>query len=140
MAGGQVEHFSETRNSRGKDKRMSEFYRVALSFPGWSSIGSLARVQNRDFIVIDSPLFYHSDAAPFANAGVLAIFVASGITDLKGTTTIRKKMAEAAKCIHQPCDVPHEDWDLTGTAEDTQVWFSPGLCGGASCGTAHLER
>jgi len=39
---------------------------------------------------------------------------------------IQEKLAEAGKCIHQPCDVPHDDWDLTGSAEDTQLWFRLG--------------
>jgi hypothetical protein len=89
-------------------------------------LGALAKAGGRVFAVTNSPLFYSSDQAPFAIAGVPAIFVASGDTDLKGTTMIQEKLAEAGKCIHQPCDVPHDDWDLTGSAEDTQLWFRLG--------------
>ena len=77
-------------------------------------LGALAKSSGRDFAVTNSPLFYGSDQAPFAITGVPAIFVASGDTDLKGTTIIQEKLTEAGKCIHQPCDVPHDDWDLSG--------------------------
>jgi Zn-dependent M28 family amino/carboxypeptidase len=71
-------------------------------------------------------LYYYSDQAPFAAAGVPAIFPASGQLPVESNKTIRERFTRSLLCIHQPCDEVQNDWDLTGAAQDAFMWLQLG--------------
>jgi hypothetical protein len=101
-----------------------------VSLGGQSSLdeelGRIARSNGRTFAVPDSANYYNSDQAPFAIAGVPAIFPASGYLPMEGNKAIRERFAKSLTCIHQPCDEVQSDWDLTGAADDAFMWLQLG--------------
>ena len=91
-----------------------------------AELGRIARSNGRTFAVPDSAFYYNSDQAPFAIAGVPAIFPGSGYLPIEGNKAIRERYAKSLRCVHQPCDEVQNDWDLTGAAEDAFMWLQLG--------------
>jgi Peptidase family M28/PA domain len=101
-----------------------------VSLGGQSSLDAelerIVRLNGRVFAVRDSALYYYSDQAPFAVAGVPAIFPASGQLPVEGNKTIRERFTRSLERIHQPSDEVQDDWDLTGAAQDALMWLQLG--------------
>ena len=76
-------------------------------------------------------LFYRADHFSLAKRGVPTLILMSlgGGPDLaKGGRTAGDAWITdyTAHCYHQPCDVWHADWDLTGAAQDVDLLYQVG--------------
>ena len=77
-------------------------------------------------------LFYRADHFSLAKRGVPTLILMSlgGAPDLvKGGRAAGAAWIDdyTAHCYHQPCDVWHADWDLTGAAQDVDLLYQVGL-------------
>lgn len=91
-----------------------------------------AEKQDRVLITGDNPsagYYYRSDHFNFAKVGVPALYAGGGKTPIDDETArYRKKISLIVRgCYHQPCDEYRKSWDLSGAAQDVQLYFDVGL-------------
>lgn len=72
--------------------------------------------------------YYRSDHFSFAKKGVPALYAEGGDEPIdEATAKYRKRMSLIVRgCYHQVCDQFRESWDLSGIAEDVQLFFDVG--------------
>lgn len=72
--------------------------------------------------------YYRSDHFNFAKQGIPALYAGGGPTPIdEQTAKYRKRMGLVIKgCYHQPCDQYRKGWDLSGAAQDLQLFFDVG--------------
>ena len=77
----------------------------------------------------DRGYFYRSDQFPLARIGVPAAYFDDGTEVIGKPKGYGKQMKEEfeAKDYHQPSDELKPDWDLSGAAQDAQLWFLLGV-------------
>ncbi|KFZ38648.1 peptidase M28 [Shewanella mangrovi] len=70
--------------------------------------------------------YFRSDHFSFAKFGVPAVFAGGGSEPVDKTTADYKQQILRLEkgCYHNTCDEYHEEWDLSGTFEDLQVYFN----------------
>jgi Zn-dependent M28 family amino/carboxypeptidase len=96
-----------------------------------SYLEKAASRQGRHLVGEDRPeagSYYRSDHFNFAKQGVPALYAEGGseATD-EATAQYRKQLSPILRsCYHQLCDEFSEDWDFSGTQQDTQLLFDVG--------------
>jgi Zn-dependent M28 family amino/carboxypeptidase len=73
--------------------------------------------------------FYRSDHFPLAKEGVPALYGHAGLDHVEHGEDWTKARTDAwtAEHYHQPSDEYTEEWDLSGSVEDLQLWFRVGI-------------
>ena len=113
--------------------RTSDLIMIGLgksSVDDW--VQAVAALQGRRVVPDASPdkgFFYRSDQFPLARAGVPAAYFEAG-TEVLGQAAgfgEQKKKEYDDRDYHQPSDELRPDWDLSGAAEDTRLFFYLGL-------------
>ncbi|MBB4152162.1 Zn-dependent M28 family amino/carboxypeptidase [Sphingomonas jinjuensis] len=110
---------------------------VLLVGPGQSDLEPLlanaATAQGRTITPEALPergLFYRADHFSLARRGVptLLLMAISGAPDLRngGRAAGQAWLDGYMKCYHQPCDAWDARWDLTGAAEDVDLFYTVG--------------
>ncbi len=76
----------------------------------------------------DKGFYYRSDHFNFAKQGVPAVDPDEGVDFVGKPKDFGNKVRTAYNDhdYHQPSDVVHDNWDLTGAAEDLKVFFAVG--------------
>lgn len=95
-------------------------------------VTGLAKLQSRVVKADQFPdrgFFYRSDQFNFARLGVPSAYVESGIDFIGRPEGWGKEQREKweATHYHQPSDEITPEWDLSGAAEDTQLYFYLGM-------------
>jgi Zn-dependent M28 family amino/carboxypeptidase len=96
-------------------------------------LATAARAQGRTITPEALPergLFYRADHFSLARRGVptLLLMAISGAPDLRngGRTAGQAWLDGYMACYHQPCDAWDARWDLTGAAEDVDLFYTVG--------------
>ncbi|WP_409425517.1 M28 family metallopeptidase [Pseudoalteromonas sp. RW-H-Ap-1] len=73
--------------------------------------------------------YYRSDHFAFANMGIPAMYAGGGSEAFdEETANYRKRMSLVLRgCYHQPCDRYRDEWDLSGTVQDLQLFYKVGF-------------
>ncbi|RDV25189.1 peptidase M28 [Alteromonas aestuariivivens] len=91
-----------------------------------------AEKQGRYLTQEDKPeagYYYRSDHFSFAKKGVPALYAEGGSEPVdEQTAQYRKRMnVIVTGCYHQVCDQYRDSWDLSGIAQDAQLFFDVGV-------------
>lgn len=90
-----------------------------------------AKEQNRYLLPDQTPetgMFYRSDHFSFAHVGVPSLYASGGFESRTGgkATIAQQRQNYTATMYHKPADQFDPNWDLTGIAQDAQLYFRVG--------------
>ncbi|AHJ98030.1 M28 family metallopeptidase [Hymenobacter swuensis] len=90
-----------------------------------------AKEQNRYLLPDQTPetgMFYRSDHFSFAHVGVPSLYASGGFESRTGgkATIAQQRQNYTATMYHKPADQFDPSWDLSGIAQDAQLYFRVG--------------
>lgn len=120
----------DTLNVLGKTRDVAQLGRGKSNLD--SLLDAVAATQGR--VVVPDPepdkgAYYRSDHFSFAQVGVPAVYIGTG-SDFVGRPPgwgVEKKREFESHDYHQPSDLYHPEWDLSGAVEDVQLLFLLGV-------------